>query len=50
LAVDVERVGGDGGEQALEHAQLDALVRDVIAAAQQLNRLRLCRPTSPAQI
>ena len=43
LAVDVEGVGRDGGEEALEDAQLDALIRDVIAAAQQLHRLSLRR-------
>ncbi len=39
--MNVEGVGGDGGEEALEHAQLDALVGDVVAAAQQLHRLGL---------
>ena len=48
LAVHVQRVGGDGGEEPLQDAQLHALVRDVVAATEQLHccRLPTLRPPS----
>ena len=47
------QVGGrgcGGCEQAFEHPQLHAIIRDVIAAAQQLNGLRLWRHLIPIQM
>jgi len=41
LPMNVQGIGGDGGEEALEHAQLHAVIRNVVAPAQQLHRLRL---------
>ena len=47
------QVGGCGGgccQEAFEHAQLDAIIGDVIAAAQQLDGLRLGRHLLPIQM
>ena len=47
------QVGGRGGgccQKAFEHAQLDAIIRDVITAAQQLDGLRLRRHLVPIQM
>ena len=43
-------VGGDGCEQTLEHSQLDAIVWDVITAAEQLHSLRLQWDRQPREI
>ena len=39
-----------GCEQAFEHSQLDAIIRNVVAAAQQLNCLRLWRHLVTLQV
>ena len=46
LPVHMQRVGGDGCQEALQHPQLHAIVCNVIASAQQLHSLRLRRHNS----
>ena len=50
LAMQVGGCGGGCCQKAFEHAQLDAIIGNVIAAAQQLNGLRLGRHLVPLQM
>lgn len=42
--MDMDGGGGDGGQEALEDAQLNALIRNVVASAEKLHSLGLQAP------